>query len=790
MAVHGFISANKNFIFITILKEFLTLTGLAETGPFVRMPRIQNPTGNIMIKSAKKLVNLTLFFSLILQASFAISQNTPEEAGKHFTAARTDQAPQIDGDISDASWADAAHIDDWLQVRPLEYRTASERTEVYIMYDENALYFGFYVHDSKPEEITANVLQQGTSIRDDDKVGVIIDPFNAQRGGYNFQLNPNGVRLEAIYINGTRGSFQWEGVWNGATQMQDDGWTAEFEIPFKSLSFDPNNDVWGVNFSRSLQRNQETMAWYSRNGTFNPASAGKMDGINDLTQGIGLDVVPALSGSSFEDKVAGNTVSDIQPSVDIFYKVTPQINLAVTINTDFSATEADTNTLNASRFRRFFAEKRAFFLNDFDAFKFGLTDLRYNGSSSGNNALAFYSRRIGLSEDGQPVDIVGGIKLSGRAGETEFGALVMRQDETTVTSGGVTEIIDPTNAIVARVSRSIFSESKIGLIFTDGNPAENQSNSLFGADFQYRDTEFYAGKSLDGILMYQQTEDPDFDDNQASYSAAVSISSNEGFYGGAQYFAVEENYSPGLGFTQRTNAELFSGSLSYKWLFEDSFVAQISTSLSTVNWTDLDTGAVDFDQISWTPFNIELRRGDRLNFSIEKKTRVARAGERPTGDLGIAVPLGEYSNSNYEISYNTPNYFDLSGQINVDLGEYYNGDFTTINPRISWQANRHILFSTGYKYTKYEMPGETVFAREVEFDLNIAFNSKVSLTSAIEYDNIRRQASFNNRLRWNIEPGQDLWVVFNQGLVDQDEDYNFAVENTSAAFKLRYTLRF
>jgi|TARA_B110000483_G_scaffold226488_1_gene287189 hypothetical protein len=754
------------------------------------MPLIQHPIGISMIISAKKLVNLTMFFSLILCTSFANSQNSPEQAGKSFEAVRIDQAPQIDGDLSDSAWAQAAHIDDFLQSQPLEYRTASERTEVYVMYDENALYFGFYAHDSKPNEITANVLQQGTTTRFDDRVGVIIDPFNMQRGGYTFQLNPHGVRLEGIYINGNRGSFNWEGLWNGAAKQLEDGWSAEFEIPFKSLSFDPDNDTWGVNFSRNLQRNQENMAWYSRNGSANPTNSGKMTGISQITQGVGLDVVPALSGNSFEDKVAGTLISNVQPSVDIFYKVTPQINLAVTLNTDFSATEADTNTLNSSRFRRFFAEKRAFFLNDFDTFKFGLTDLRYNGSSSGNNALAFYSRRIGLSEDGQPVDIVGGIKLSGRSGETEFGALVMRQDETTVTSGGVTEIIDPTNAIVARVSRSVFSESKIGLIFTDGNPAENQSNSLYGVDFHYRDTEFYAGKSLNAVMVYQQSQDPDFSDNQRSYSAAFTVGSNEGWYGGAQYFAVEENYSPGLGFTQRTNAELISGSLSYKWLFEGSFIEQISTNLSTTNWNDLDTGVVDYNQISWTPFNIKLRRGDSLNFSFEEKTRVARAEERPTGDLGIAVPLGEYSNSNYEFRYSTPSYLDLSGQINMEFGDYYDGTFTTTRPTISWQANRHFLFSTSYQLTKYEMPSETVFAREVEFDLNIAFNSKVSLTSTIEYDNIRRQASFNNRLRWNIEPGQDLWVVFNQGLVDQDEDYNFAVETTSAAFKLRYTLRF
>jgi hypothetical protein len=730
--------------------------------------------------------------AILMLSSFAYSQNTPEQAGKIFTAGRIDQAPQIDGDLSDAAWAQAARIDDFLQTSPIEYRTASERTEVYVMYDEDALYFGFYVHDSKPDEITANVLQQGSTIRFDDKVSVTIDPFNTQRGGYNFQLNPNGVRLEAIYISGTRPSFDWEGVWNGATRILEDGWTAEFEIPFKSLSFDPNNDTWGVNFSRSLQRNQENMAWYSFNGSTNPTSSGKMTGISDLTQGIGLDIVPAFSGTSFEDKVVGDSVSEVQPSVDIFYKITPQINLAVTLNTDFSATEADSNSLNLSRFRRFFQEKRAFFLNDFDVFKFGLDSQRLNGSSSGNNALAFYSRTIGLSEDGQPVDIVGGVKLSGQAGNTEFGALIMQQDETEIElSGGGTETIKATNAIVARVSQSVLNESKIGIIFTDGNPAENQSNSLYGADFLYRDTTFYGSKSLDAVFMYQQTNDPDFDDNQSSYSAAFSIGSREGWYGGVQYFAVEENYSPGLGFTQRTNAELLSSNIAHRWLFEDSALEQISTRINTIRWQDLDSGALDFDRISWTPVDMEFRRGDSLSFSIDREKQSVDVGERnPTGDLGFDIPVGMYEDVAYEVEYGSPNYLDLSGDISYSQGDYYTGSFSKIEPSLSWQANRHIAMDFGYELTKYELSGETVFTREVEFDLNIAFNSKVSLNTQIEYDNVRRQASFNNRLRWNIEPGQDLWVVFNQGLVDQDEDYNFAVEDTSAAFKLRYTMRY
>jgi hypothetical protein len=743
-----------------------------------------------MLLYTKRFTKTAAAIYALLFACSVISQNTPEQANKNFTIAKTDQAPAIDGDLSDAAWQNAVRIDDWLQLSPIEYRTPSEYTEVWAMYDEDALYFGFYAHDSAPNQITNNVLQQGTPTMNEDKVGLVLDPFNDQRSGYRFELNANGVRSEAIYISGTRPSFDWEGIWNASAKILEDGWTAEFKIPFKSLSFDPANDTWGVNFTRNLQRNQEVMAWYSFNGTYTPTSAGKMTGISNITQGIGLDVIPAISGTSFEDHVVGNTVSELQPSVDIFYKITPQINLAVTVNTDFSATEADSNSLNLSRFRRFFDEKRAFFLNDFDAFKFGMTDLRFNGSSSGNNALAFYSRRIGLSDDGQPVDIVGGIKLSGQAGNTEFGALVMRQDETTITRGGISEIIDPTNAIVARVSHSVLEESKIGFIFTDGNPSENQNNSLYGTDFHYRDTDFYGGKTLDAVLVYQQTNDPDFDDNQSSYSAAFSIGAQEGWYGGAQYFAVEENYSPGLGFTQRTNAELLSTKLIHRWLFDDSIFNFIQVQLGTTRWQDLDTGNLDFEQISFMPVDLHFRRGDSVHVIIDREKQSVDVGENPTGDLRLPIPAGLYEDSIIELRYNSPSYFDVSGELSFSKGDYFTGTFTEFSPELSWQANRHILVDLGYELTKYELPGETIFTREVNFDLTIAFNSKVSLTSQIEYDNVRREASFNNRLRWNIEPGQDLWVVFNQGLVDEDEDYKFAVEDTSAAFKLRYTLRF
>lgn len=729
-----------------------------------------------------------------LNTTEILAQAAPDPANKFFSAEHTDTAPVIDGDLSDPVWANAVRIDDFLEVEPVEYRAPSERTEVFVLYDSETLYVAFYAHDSQPDQITANVMNAGGILRADDKVSLMIDPNNTQRGGYLFEVNPNGVQGEALYITGSQIARDWEALWNANAKIVEDGWTAEMAIPFKSISFDPSNDTWGINFVRDLQRASTELGWYSSNGEASLAHSGKITGFTGLTQGMGLDIIPSLSGTSFDDEESGLSNSEMQPSVDIFYKVTPQINLAVTVNTDFSATEADSNTLNATRFARFFQEKRAFFLNDFDVFNFGLDNLNLNGAESGRNALAFYSRRIGLSSEGRPVDIDGGVKLSGQIGDTEFGVFAMRQDEFELRDddGNITDVIDPTTAIVARVSQSIFDESRIGLIFTQGNPTENQDNSLYGMDFHYINSDFYANKTLDAVLAYQESDDPDFDGDQASYTATLSFSGSQGFQGGAQYFVVEENYSPGIGFTQRTNAELFSAALTHTWIFEDSPMFQeLEMGVDVSRWNDLDTGDLDTSELGFNLGTLTFVRGDELSVEVsQEKEFVSGGGRNPTGELGFDVPAGTYTQDRYEIAYGTPEFWDLSGEMEINHGDYYTGTRTQFSPSVSWQANQYVSLSTGYSLSKYDFPEGTTYTREIEADVTIAFGPSVSLSTQIEFDNVRREASFNNRLRWEIQDGQDIWIVYNQGYVDESEDYDFAVTETAAAFKIRYTLRY
>jgi hypothetical protein len=171
-------------------------------------------------------------------------------------------------------------------VNPVEYAAPSERTEIYLLYDDDALYVAARIY-TPSGEITANIMRQGGSITQDDSLFVTLDPFNTQRGGYFFGLNAHGVRFDGLYRNVSEYYSDWDTIWFAAAQRFDGGWTAEYEIPFKSLSFDPNSDTWGLNFSRALETRNEDMAWVSRNRRWDPSSAGLMTGLSGLDQGSG-----------------------------------------------------------------------------------------------------------------------------------------------------------------------------------------------------------------------------------------------------------------------------------------------------------------------------------------------------------------------------------------------------------------------------------------------------------------------------------------------------------------------
>ena len=312
----------------------------------------------------------------LLAAPLGAQQALTDPGQKSVRVVRTDTPPVIDGDLGDAVWERAAYVDDLHQTLPVEYAEPSERTEIYILYDDNALYVGVRLHDAEPDLITANNMRQNDQVWDDDRFFVMIDPFNERRSGYYFGVNPNGVRNDGLYRNISQAYRDWNSIFDVAAGRFEGGWTAEYEIPFKSISFDPTTDTWGMNFSRGIVRRGENLAWVSRDRAYDPSISGLAVGFEGLEQGLGLDVVPSASviaERTFpQDPLTdGRSDTSLEPSLDVFYKLTPQLNTSLTVNTDFSSTEVDDRQVNLDRFGLFFPEKRDFFLRESDIFDFG-----------------------------------------------------------------------------------------------------------------------------------------------------------------------------------------------------------------------------------------------------------------------------------------------------------------------------------------------------------------------------------------------------------------------------------
>ena len=238
-----------------------------------------------MLRPAPMCASLSVVSLGMFAAPLGAQQVLTDPGQKSVHVVRTDTPPVIDGDLGDAVWARAAYIDDLHQTLPVEYAEPSERTEIYILYDDDALYVGVRLHDAEPDLITANNMRQNDQVWDDDRFFVMIDPFNERRSGYYFGVNPNGVRNDGLYRNISQAYRDWNSIFDVAAGRFEGGWTAEYEIPFKSISFDPTTDTWGMNFSRGIVRRGENLAWVSRDRAYDPSISGLAVGFEGARTG-------------------------------------------------------------------------------------------------------------------------------------------------------------------------------------------------------------------------------------------------------------------------------------------------------------------------------------------------------------------------------------------------------------------------------------------------------------------------------------------------------------------------
>jgi hypothetical protein len=689
---------------------------------------------------------------------------------KSVSITRAAEAPTLDGVLDPAEWAQAAVVEDLHEIQPNEYAAPSERTRVYLMYDDDALYIGARLFDDQPDKILARVLRQGDDIMIDDWFSVVIDPFHDRRSGYRFQTNPNGLRQEALFQNVSDEQWNWEGIWYSAAKIDDKGWVAEMAIPFKTLSFDPSNDTWGINFRRSVARRDERMGWVSRNRATDPSTSGIAVGFDGLKQGAGLDVVPSVAVNTRHDVAAGIDESELNPSVDVFYKITPSLTGSLTINTDFSATEVDNRQVNLSRFALFYPEKRDFFLQDADIFEFGRID---------QNGRPFFSRRIGIDVNGGIVDIEAGAKISGRIGRWNIGALSIRQN--------ASQFSPADNATVARVSANVLRESTVGVIMTEGNPQGVVGNSVVGTDFLYRNTRLPGGHILEGEAWVQRSDTEGISGDDKAYGFGFRSPNKTGLRGGFRFSEFEKNFNPGLGFVNRVGIRQVEGGLHYRARPRSGFVRAIDGGLHIESVENI-TGGLQSKQFRVTLLGLESRDGDNVevNWATNTEVLVEPFEIYP----GVVIPVGEYEFDERRVNFFSADQRRLSGGVGFQTGGFYGGNRDQIFGSLAWRPGPHFSTRIEYQINDVLLPQGAFTTRLVAIRGDVAFSAKLSWVNLIQYDNVSEILGINSRLQWVPEPGREAFLVLNRNLEDYDRDGSFHNAYSEAAIKFSYTFRF
>jgi hypothetical protein len=537
------------------------------------------------------------------------------------------------------------------------------------------------------------------------------------------------------------------------------------------------------------------MAWLSRNRNTDLSSMGDVTGISQIEQGRGLDVVPSMS---VRDRRAIGTVqdqSDVEPSLDVFYKITPQLNAALTLNTDFSATEVDDRQVNLSRFSLFFPERRDFFLNDADIFQFGR--LQQDGRP-------FFSRSLGISATGEPVPLDVGGRVSGRIGRFDVGTLAVRQEAyaNPFVPGGV---VDATTAFVGRVSANVLEESSVGMIVTRGNPSSNLDNSVAGVDFRYLNSQLINGKSLEGDAWLQQSDSEGFvGDDDTALGLGVRLPSNLGFRGEAGYMRIEKNFNPALGFVRRRGIEETSLELGHVWRPVGRAIRTINSGVNASRIDNLDDGTVQSQNVTLQALNIDLNSQDGfgINFSSQKEgLRVPFMVSR-----GVTIPAGTYSFDNVNLQFRSADQRAFGGGMFINNGEFYDGERKGVTTFVAWRSP-HFRTNLNYQYNEVSFPGKgsellangqprcveldcEFTTRVVRLSLEAIFSSQLSWVNLLQYDNVSATIGLNSRLHWIPQAGREAFLVLNHNVRDDPLTPDDAFHSSFAEVSLKYSYTF
>jgi hypothetical protein len=681
-------------------------------------------------------------------------------------AVRLSTGLRLDGQIDEPAYDGLIPISDFIQMEPAGGEPASEKTEIWLFFDQSNVYVTMRAWESQPERMIVNEMRRDSNnIRQGDCIGFSLDTFYDRRNAFQFEVNPLGARTDGQSTNERQYTADWNPVWDLAIGRFSGGWVMEAAIPFKSLRYSPGRaQLWGFN-ARRINKWKNEISYLNRippamglgRGDFSASLYATVVGIEAPPGSKNLEVKPyAISELTSDTAVSARVTNhfDGDAGVDGKYGITQNLTTDFSYNTDFAQVEADEQQVNLTRFSLLFPEKREFFLENAGTFAFAGAGGNQMGGS-GDVPILFYSRRIGLQQN-REIPIWGGGRMTGRMGRFSLGALNMQtRDEPDEQVPVGVRAAPSTNFSVVRIKRDFLRRSSVGAILTNRSIAQNGvgSNQTYGLDAGLA---FYTNLYINAYWAKTSTDAVEGDDT--SYRGQLD-------YIGDRYgvqidrMVIGDNFNPEVGFVRRDNMRRSLG--RFRFSPRPASIPSIRkfSWQGTVDYIEDGAGLLETRDVDGE-FAIEFQNSDR--FSVGVTDNYERLVAPFTIAPGVRIPVGEYDFVAGRASFTFGQQRPLSGALSVESGAFYDGELTAVGfsrgrinvtPRFSLEPTISINWA--------DLPTGSFTAKVVGSRVTYTVTPLMFVSALVQYNSSTNLVGANVRLRWEYQPGSELFVVYN-----------------------------
>ena len=731
---------------------------------------------------------ISLFLIFICTDLKSQSKNREPKSFKAFPIKSEDI--KLDGKLDDTFWSDITGISDFLVQEPVEGGDPTEKTTVKVAYDENYLYIGAIFYDSDPDGIKAFKMRKDAPLNTDDRFMWILDTYLDGRNAYFFEINPRGLMGDGLLTIGQGRSLNkdWDGIWRPWTYIGDFGWSAEIRIPFHTLNFDPKTSTWGINFQRTIRRKNEEILWsgHKRNqGIYRPQDAGRLTGLNNISQGLGLELVGYGKAEALkvqnESEGGYNNSQSLDGGLDVNYNITPGLKASLTVNTDFAETEVDDRQINLTRFPIRFPEKRDFFLEGANIFRFA--------PSSG--VYPYFSRKIGL-RSGNPIPILYGGRVIGKIGKVEVAAQQVKTRET--------DNFNSEDFSVIRLKQNFLKESSIGVLYTRRHTNKGkefvpplQDRNTLGVDLTLNTSTFLKNQNLQfqAFAVIHNPESPGEINNNIWDRSARGLRfnfPNDPWSGSLSYREFGINYDPAVGFSRRNSFRRVEPRIRFSPILEkSSTIRELQWEVSFENLMSLQWKKLT-QNIRLTPLSIRFESGDEISYQIIRNFERLEYDFNILGDNSIVIPVGNYTNWSHQIELETANYRKVVYGIELKTEGFWSGNRTEYENELIFRPFPGINLNLGYIHSRVNLKEGNFNTNLIRFLGDFDFTPFISFSSNIQYDDISENIGMNNRFKYTITPGSDIYFVYNHNWFNDNGKYK--TSSMMGATKITYTQRF